>query len=259
MRKGTRSSCVTHDHAVADHAQRIIEIRDGEIVSDRENPHVKAGRGKLPQATRRRAGTGAPCATALSKRSTWPRSQWPRIACARSSRCWGIIIAASPRSCPSWGWVTARVRASSATSQRARHQHHRLVSGRGLRRYALGQGTDAETGDAIALSSQSYVDSGHAERADLGDRAIRERLGNHSGQRRERPVFSRARAEAGGRPRSSMPRQSVAWTRASSSIRTPASSSSASSARSPVGQVPAAGEGAVPRDRCDAEDERRVR
>ncbi|MEJ0038289.1 MAG: MacB family efflux pump subunit [Gammaproteobacteria bacterium] len=39
---------VTHDHAVAEHAQRIIEIRDGEIVSDRPNPKVAAGRGKLP-------------------------------------------------------------------------------------------------------------------------------------------------------------------------------------------------------------------
>ena len=38
---------VTHDMAVAEHAQRIIEIRDGEIVSDRANPKVKAGRGVL--------------------------------------------------------------------------------------------------------------------------------------------------------------------------------------------------------------------
>jgi len=35
---------VTHDAAVADHAQRIIEIRDGAIVSDRVNPKVAAGR-----------------------------------------------------------------------------------------------------------------------------------------------------------------------------------------------------------------------
>ncbi len=38
---------VTHDHAVADHAQRIIEIRDGVIVSDRANPTGPAGKGKL--------------------------------------------------------------------------------------------------------------------------------------------------------------------------------------------------------------------
>ena len=40
---------VTHDHAVAEHAQRIIEIRDGEIVADRPHPKVAAGRGALPK------------------------------------------------------------------------------------------------------------------------------------------------------------------------------------------------------------------
>ncbi|MEJ1963222.1 MAG: MacB family efflux pump subunit [Gammaproteobacteria bacterium] len=39
---------VTHDLAVAEHAQRIIEIKDGEIVTDRANPKVPAGRGSLP-------------------------------------------------------------------------------------------------------------------------------------------------------------------------------------------------------------------
>jgi len=38
---------VTHDMAVAEHAQRIIEIRDGEIISDRPNPKVQPGRGVL--------------------------------------------------------------------------------------------------------------------------------------------------------------------------------------------------------------------
>src|SRR5689334_2067294 len=38
---------VTHDHAVAEHAQRIIEIRDGEIVADRVNPKVSAQHGVL--------------------------------------------------------------------------------------------------------------------------------------------------------------------------------------------------------------------
>jgi macrolide transport system ATP-binding/permease protein len=41
---------VTHDAAVADHAQRIIEIRDGEIVSDRVNPKIAAGRSSLGTA-----------------------------------------------------------------------------------------------------------------------------------------------------------------------------------------------------------------
>ncbi len=38
---------VTHDIAVAEHAQRIIEIRDGEIVADRMNPKAPAGQGRL--------------------------------------------------------------------------------------------------------------------------------------------------------------------------------------------------------------------
>jgi macrolide transport system ATP-binding/permease protein len=38
---------VTHDLAVAEHAQRIIEINDGVIVADRANPKVAAGRGQL--------------------------------------------------------------------------------------------------------------------------------------------------------------------------------------------------------------------
>jgi macrolide transport system ATP-binding/permease protein len=41
---------VTHDHAVAEHAQRIIEIRDGAIVSDRPNPKGPSGNGKLASA-----------------------------------------------------------------------------------------------------------------------------------------------------------------------------------------------------------------
>ena len=38
---------VTHDMAVAEHAQRIIEIRDGEIVADRVNAKVSAKHGAL--------------------------------------------------------------------------------------------------------------------------------------------------------------------------------------------------------------------
>jgi macrolide transport system ATP-binding/permease protein len=38
---------VTHDMAVAEHAQRIIEIRDGEIVADRVNAKVSAKHGTL--------------------------------------------------------------------------------------------------------------------------------------------------------------------------------------------------------------------
>ncbi len=41
---------VTHDHAVAEHAQRIIEISDGEIVADRANPKVPATHAGLSSA-----------------------------------------------------------------------------------------------------------------------------------------------------------------------------------------------------------------
>jgi macrolide transport system ATP-binding/permease protein len=41
---------VTHDHDVAEHAQRIIEIRDGVIVSDRANSKGPAGRSKSAAA-----------------------------------------------------------------------------------------------------------------------------------------------------------------------------------------------------------------
>ena len=44
---------VTHDMSVAQHAQRIIEIRDGEIIADRANPNAPAYRAQ------REASTGA--------------------------------------------------------------------------------------------------------------------------------------------------------------------------------------------------------
>ncbi|PPE71117.1 MacB family efflux pump subunit [Caldimonas thermodepolymerans] len=53
---------VTHDMKVAAHAQRIVEIRDGEIVSDRANPDAPTAtvpQGAAPGALQERGGTYA--------------------------------------------------------------------------------------------------------------------------------------------------------------------------------------------------------
>ncbi|KAG1397652.1 hypothetical protein G6F59_013606 [Rhizopus arrhizus] len=42
---------VTHDMAVAEHAQRIIEIRDGEIIADRANPDAPSYRAQREAST----------------------------------------------------------------------------------------------------------------------------------------------------------------------------------------------------------------
>ena len=66
---------VTHDMNVARHAQRIIEISDGEIVSDRRNP----------DAQRREAEREAPAA--MPRRPGW-QATWIAAAKRCAWRCW---------------------------------------------------------------------------------------------------------------------------------------------------------------------------
>jgi macrolide transport system ATP-binding/permease protein len=64
---------VTHDMSVAEHAQRIIEIRDGEIIADRANPNAPTYRAQREASTGVPAATaGGRPATASPKRSAWP-------------------------------------------------------------------------------------------------------------------------------------------------------------------------------------------
>ena len=66
---------VTHDMNVARHAQRIIEISDGEIVSDRRNPDAprREAEREAPAAMPRRPGR--PTWIAAAKRCAW--RCWP--------------------------------------------------------------------------------------------------------------------------------------------------------------------------------------
>jgi macrolide transport system ATP-binding/permease protein len=64
---------VTHDMSVAEHAQRIIEIRDGEIIADRANrTHRPTARSARPAPAWPAATAGGRPATASPKRSAWP-------------------------------------------------------------------------------------------------------------------------------------------------------------------------------------------
>jgi macrolide transport system ATP-binding/permease protein len=49
---------VTHDMSVAEHAQRIIEIRDGEIIADRANPNAPTYRAQREASTGVARGNG---------------------------------------------------------------------------------------------------------------------------------------------------------------------------------------------------------
>ncbi len=146
---------VTHDMSVAQHAQRIIEIRDGEIIADRANPNAPAYRAQ------REASTGA--AHGNSWRAARDRfSEAFRMALlamnAHRLRTFltmlGIIIGIA-----SVVSVVALAAADPAEHQRARHQHHRRLSRPWFRRHALGPVQTLKASDADALAKQSYVDS----------------------------------------------------------------------------------------------------
>jgi ABC-type lipoprotein export system ATPase subunit len=63
---------VTHDMAVAEHAQRIIEIRDGRIVDDRATGKALPRMGQRARRSAAVAAAGRRCVTALRKPSAWP-------------------------------------------------------------------------------------------------------------------------------------------------------------------------------------------
>ena len=65
---------VTHDMAVAEYAQRIIEVRDGRVVDDRATGRVCRGWVSGGPASAAVA-SGWRCVTALQRRSAWPCAQ----------------------------------------------------------------------------------------------------------------------------------------------------------------------------------------
>jgi macrolide transport system ATP-binding/permease protein len=149
---------VTHDAAVADHAQRIIEIRDGEIVADRVNPKVAAGEGRL-------SGAGVPLGKqwqALRDRFLEAFHMATLAMAAHRMRTFltmlGIIIGIAS--------VVSVVALGNGSRQRILSD----ISALGTNTIDVYPGTDfgdmrsgkvqtLRASDAEALASQSYVDS----------------------------------------------------------------------------------------------------
>ncbi len=146
-----------HDMSVAQHAQRIIEIRDGEIIADRANPNAPAYRAQ------REASTGSPRQRLAGGRDRF--SSVPHGA-AGDERPSAADLPDHARhhhrhrlGSVGGGAGQRLAAADPAEHQRARHQHHRRLSRPWFRRHALGPVQTLKASDADALAKQSYVDS----------------------------------------------------------------------------------------------------
>ena len=186
---------VTHDMKVAEHADRIIEISDGEIIADRRKPGTAPAAQKVETAaTCRRAGRAG--ATGSTKRSTWRSARCGRTSCVRSSPCWASSSGLR-RWCLWWRW--ARGRGSRCWRISASWAPTRLMcgpaSGFGDRRSSAIR--TLTVADAEAIAAQSYIDSSDADGEYKRHAAAGQCVGFGDGEWRGRPVFPRARDEAG--------------------------------------------------------------
>lgn len=72
---------VTHDPAVARQAERIIEIRDGEIIAD-SRPAPQENAQAEPLALAAAAASWRQVGAASAKRWSWPGARWRPTRCA---------------------------------------------------------------------------------------------------------------------------------------------------------------------------------
>lgn len=91
-RQGHTVVIVTHDMSIAEHAQRIIELRDGEVIADRQKPQIVSTEidpeisnieKSQTRPIKRRYHLGKHSMTAYKRRSKWPYWQCQRNACVR--------------------------------------------------------------------------------------------------------------------------------------------------------------------------------
>lgn len=73
---------VTHDSLVAAQAERVIEIRDGEIVRNPPSHKPSTGHDIAEPTVKTASGWGSLSAV-FAKRSLWHGWQWLRIKCER--------------------------------------------------------------------------------------------------------------------------------------------------------------------------------